>query len=50
VEAGQLFVAAVVAALLFPVRTRSFYARFVLTPACALIGLVGAFWFIERIG
>jgi len=49
VEAGQLFVAAVVAALLFPVRMRGFYARFVLTPACALIGLVGAFWFIERI-
>jgi hypothetical protein len=49
VEAGQLFVAAVVAALLFPVRTRGFYARFVLTPACVLIGLVGAFWFIERI-
>ncbi len=49
VEAGQLFVAAVVAALIFPVRMRSFYARFVLTPACALIGLVGAFWFIERI-
>ncbi len=49
VEAGQLFVAAGVAALLFPVRMRGFYARFVLTPACALIGLVGAFWFIERI-
>ncbi len=49
VEAGQLFVAAVVAALLVPVRTRSFYARFVLTPACVLIGLVGAFWFIQRV-
>ena len=49
VESGQLFVAALVAALLFPVRMRGFYARFVLTPACALIGLVGAFWFIQRI-
>ncbi len=49
VEAGQLFVAAVVAAVIFSVRMRGFYARFVLTPACALIGLVGAFWFIERI-
>ena len=49
VEAGQLFVAAVVAALLLSVRMRGFYPRFVLTPACALIGLVGAFWFIERI-
>jgi hypothetical protein len=49
VEAGQLFVAAVVAALLLSVRMRGFYVRFVLTPACAVIGLVGAFWFIERI-
>ncbi len=49
VEAGQLFVAALVAALIFPVRMRGFYARFVLTPACALIGLVGAVWFIQRI-
>jgi hypothetical protein len=49
VEAGQLFIAAVIGALLLAVRMRGFYARFVLTPTCALIGLVGAFWFIERI-
>jgi len=52
VELGQLAVIALAALLLWPVTRRiqeGQYRKFIVWPACGLIGLTGAFWTFERV-
>lgn len=52
VEVGQLAVVLLAALLLWPLRffiTERSYRHSIAWPACALIGLVGAFWTVERL-
>lgn len=52
VEVGQLSVVALAALLLWPVRQRiseTLYRRAIVWPASGLIGLIGAYWAIERV-
>ncbi|MEM1086671.1 MAG: HupE/UreJ family protein [Pseudomonadota bacterium] len=52
VEIGQLTIVAVAALILWPVSSRIQtldYRRYIAIPACAVIGLIGAFWSFERV-
>lgn len=52
VEIGQLSVIALAALLLWPLRARisdTLYRRAIVWPASGLIGLVGAYWAVERV-
>jgi hypothetical protein len=52
VEIGQLTMIALAAVLLWPVRrviSDLQYRQFIVWPACALIGFIGAFWAFERV-
>ena len=49
VELGQIMVLIAAAALVWFIRKKPWYRRWVQIPASVLIALVGLFWFIERV-
>lgn len=52
VEIGQLSVIALAALIFWPLRraiNEIWYQRFVVWPACSVIGLIGAYWTFERV-
>ncbi|EFL87801.1 HupE/UreJ family protein [Ahrensia sp. R2A130] len=48
VEAGQLFVIAIAALLLFWAFNKPWYRKAIAIPASLFIGAMGAYWFVER--